>query len=132
MPKIFKQPKFTILKFLCPWYSFAITSLRYSKILLNFFSFWSKRKMWLVAVPCSSQLLAFTQLVFISRGYSCVDHHQEGGLIFHFSHINLNKGNFRKEEQPQIYLKFDRVTYLVLNLFEDSLIFLLKWKVYKG
>ena len=80
----------------------------------------------IAAVPCSSQLLAFTQLVFISSDGSCVGHHQWGGLIFHFSHINLNTGNFRKKEQPQIQLKFDRVTYFVIVLFEDSFIFLLK------
>lgn len=53
-------------------------------------------------------------------------HHQWGGLIFHFLHMNLNKGNFRREEQPHIDLEFGRVTYLVLVLFEDSLILLLK------
>lgn len=119
MPKIFKQQKFTVIKFLCPWYSSAMISLRaLQRSSLFSFPFGQREeKCDLLLCPAFHNCLPSLSI------YCCLDHQQWGGLIFPLSHTNPNKGNFRKEEQPQIYLKSDKVNILLLVLLEDNLIF---------
>lgn len=123
MPTIFKQQKFTVIFYVLD-VLLLLSVLDYSKGLLNFFSFWSKSRNTtccyaLLFTPACLYQLVFFLLLFFPRWFL-----QWKGLIFHFSHINLNKGRFRKEEQPQICLKFDRVTYLVLSVWGEFDIFI--------